>query len=97
MRGLSNKHHHTEQGNIMTTLTISLPESLAVFVDEQVATGGFDNSSQFLGQLVRMEQERQKLRNMLLMGAQSPLAVPADAAYFVGLRDRAGLKPTAVE
>ena len=81
----------------MTNLTIALPESLAAFIDEQVAAGGFDNSSQFLSQLVRMEQERQKLRSMLLEGAQSPLIAPADAAYFASLRDRAGLKTTTIE
>lgn len=81
----------------MTDLTISLPESLAVFIDEQVATGDFDSSSQFLSQLVRMEQERQKLRNMLLAGGHSPLTGPADAKYFADLRARAGQKSTAVE
>ncbi|MEN9864789.1 MAG: hypothetical protein RL748_379 [Pseudomonadota bacterium] len=81
----------------MTDFTISLPESQAAFIDEQVAQGGFDNSSQFLSQLIGFEQERQKLRNMLLAGAQSPLTAPADTAYFASLRDRAAAKAIAVE
>jgi antitoxin ParD1/3/4 len=81
----------------MTNLTISLPEALVAFIDEQVTTGGFDNSSQFVSQLVRMEQDRQKLRNMLLAGAGSPLTAPTVAAYFASLRYRVGLKSTVVE
>lgn len=81
----------------MTSLTISLPESLTAFIDEQVATGAFANNSQFLGQLVRAEQVRQKLRNMLLAGGQSPLTSPADAAYFANLRAHVEQKSTAME
>lgn len=76
----------------MTDFTISLPETQAAFIDEQVAKGGFENSSQFLSQLIGLEQDRQNLRSTLLAGGQSPLTAPADAAYFASLRERAAAK-----
>ena len=36
------------------------------------------------------DEDRRRLRGLLLEGAASPPAVIADAAYFVALRDRVG-------
>jgi antitoxin ParD1/3/4 len=74
----------------MSTMNISLPESLKSFVDEQVANGGYGTSSEYLRELIRKDQDRTKLRKLLLDGAASGPAAPADAAYFRGLRDRVG-------
>ena len=41
-------------------------------------------------ELIRKDQERQHLRGLLLEGAASAPADPADAAYFEGLRRRVG-------
>ena len=38
----------------------------------------------------RSDQDRQRLRNLLLEGAESPPEVMADAAYFETLRARVG-------
>ena len=73
----------------MTTMNISLPESLKSFVDERVAGGGFGTSSEYVRDLIRRDQDRQRLRALLLEGAESQPTAPADAAYFDGLRDRA--------
>jgi antitoxin ParD1/3/4 len=73
----------------MTTMNISLPESLKSFVDERVAGGGFGTSSEYVRDLIRKDQDRQRLRALLLDGAASPPTAPADAAYFEALRDRA--------
>jgi hypothetical protein len=40
----------------------------------------------YLRKLIRAEQDRLELRGLLLEGARSALAQPADAAYFEGLR-----------
>jgi len=72
----------------MSTMNISLPDSLKAFVEEQVAEKGYGTSSEYVRELIRREQDRQHLRNLLLDGAQSPPARPADAAYFDALRDR---------
>jgi antitoxin ParD1/3/4 len=72
----------------MSTMNISLPDSLKSFVDEQVAGGGFGTSSEYVRELIRKDRDRLVLRGLLLEGANSPPGVPADGAYFASLRDR---------
>jgi putative addiction module CopG family antidote len=43
----------------MTQIHIALPESLRQYVDEQVASGGYDTASEYVQELIRAEQERQ--------------------------------------
>ena len=72
----------------MSTMNISLPETLKTFVDEQVSQRGYGTSSEYVRELIRKDQDRQQLRGLLLAGASSPPTGPADAEYFAGLRDR---------
>ena len=72
----------------MSTMNISLPESLKSFVDEQVSQRGYGTSSEYVRELIRKDQERLHLRKLLLAGAASVPAAAADAHYFEGLRDR---------
>lgn len=72
----------------MGTMNISLPESLKAFVEEQVAQGGYGTTSEYVRDLIRKDQDRRRLRNLLLEGAESAPSEPADAAYFEALRDR---------
>ncbi len=71
----------------MTTMNISLPESLKSFVDEQVVSRGFGTSSEYVRELIRKEQDRTRLRDLLLEGASSAQTGIADEAYFAALRD----------
>lgn len=73
----------------MSTMNISLPDSLKAFVDERVANGGYGTSSEYLRVLIRRDQDRLQLRNLLLQGAASAPSRAADASYFEGLRKRA--------
>jgi antitoxin ParD1/3/4 len=72
----------------MTTMNISLPDALKAFVDQQVNVRGFGTSSEYVRELIRRDQDIQRLRNMLLDGASSPATAPVDAGYFQSLRDR---------
>lgn len=72
----------------MSTMNISLPETLKSFVDRQVRTRGYGSSSEYVRELIRKEQDVQHLRDLLLEGAASPVAGVADADYFEGLRAR---------
>ena len=72
----------------MSTMNISLPGTLKSFVDEQVSQRGYGTSSEYVRELIRKDQDRQQLRSLLLTGAASVPAAPADARYFEGLRDR---------
>jgi antitoxin ParD1/3/4 len=73
---------------VMSTMNISLPKSLKQFVDEQVVLRGFGTSSEYVRQLIRVDQERNQLRNMLLAGAESKPGKTVGADYFDGLRKR---------
>jgi antitoxin ParD1/3/4 len=79
----------------MSTMNISLPESLKSFVDEQVNSRGFGTSSEHVRELIRKDQERLHLRGLMLAGASSNPAAPADSAYFAVLRDRIGSRTAA--
>jgi len=69
-------------------MNISLPESLKSFVDQQVDQRGYGTSSEYVRELIRKDQDRLHLRNLLLAGASSPLAAPADQDYFEDLHER---------
>ena len=72
----------------MSTMNISLPDTLKSFVDEQVSQRGYGTSSECVRQLIRKDQDLQQLRGLLLAGAASPPSAPADGAYFDTLRQR---------
>ena len=71
----------------MGTMNISLPDSLKSFVDHQVAQCGYGTSSEYVRELIRKDQDRSRLRNLLLEGAASPAGEVADELYFEGLRE----------
>ena len=69
-------------------MNISLPDALKSFVNEQVASRGYGTSSEYVRELIRKDRERHRLRDLLLEGAGSGPAAPADGAYFDNLRQR---------
>ena len=73
----------------MSTMNVSMPDTLRTFVDEQVAGRGYGSSSEYIRELIRRDQDRQHLRSLLLEGASSPPGAPLDATYFNELRERA--------
>lgn len=65
----------------MTTITISLPDSLKTFIEEQVGREGFGTVSEYLRALVRDEQKRKaqhRLESLLLEGIQSEASALTD-------------------
>jgi antitoxin ParD1/3/4 len=72
----------------MSTMNISLPDSLKAYVDEQVSGRRFGTSSEYVRDLIRRDQDRQRLRGLLLDGATSEPGTVADMAYFGTLRAR---------
>lgn len=69
-------------------MNISLPDTLKSFVDDQVSRRGYGTSSEYVRELIRKDKDQQQLRGLLLAGAASTPAAPADAAYFQSLRNR---------
>jgi antitoxin ParD1/3/4 len=82
------KFCQADYGGLMTTMNISLPDTLKSFVDEQVSERGYGTSSEYVRDLIRRDQERMRLRQLLEEGASSSPSVPADKAYFESLRKR---------
>ena len=72
----------------MNTMNISLPNDLKDFVDWRVGSGDYGSSSEYVRELIRKDQDRQRLRELLLEGAASPQVGTFDADYFDGLRRR---------
>ena len=67
-------------------MNISLPEGLKSFVDQQVSERGYATSSEYVRELIRRDQDRARLRGLLLEGASSPASDLADDRYFDSLR-----------
>jgi antitoxin ParD1/3/4 len=67
-------------------MNVSLPDELKSFVDERVAHCGFGSTSEYVRDLIRRDQERERLRGLLLDGAASPPGPLAEDSYFESLR-----------
>ena len=83
------KFANTLESGIMATMNVSLPDDLKSFVDSQVNHGNYGSTSEYIRDLIRHDYDRGQLRNALLKGARSPIAIETDTAYFESLRDQA--------
>jgi antitoxin ParD1/3/4 len=73
----------------MSTMNISLPETLKSFIDSQVSEGDYGSSSEYVRELLRKEKDRVRLRRLIMDGMESDLIdEPMDAAYFDKFRKR---------
>jgi antitoxin ParD1/3/4 len=92
----------------MTTVTISLPDSLREFIEREVQTKGYGNVSEYLRGLLRDAQKKEadsRLEALLLEGLASGKDVPltagfwrelrAEAAQILGRKTRSGRRRTA--
>jgi antitoxin ParD1/3/4 len=64
-----------EEGSVMTTMNISLPDEMKAFVESQMAAEGYASASEYLRSLIRDAQKRrakQDLEVKLLEGLQGP-------------------------
>jgi len=76
----------------MTSLNVSLPESMREWIDEQVKTGGYGTASEFVREVIRETQKnraRQELEAKLLEGINSGPATEMTKADWDGLKERA--------
>jgi antitoxin ParD1/3/4 len=58
----------------MTTMNISLPDSMRTFIDQKVVQGGYSTASEYIRQLVREDQKRaaqERLETLLMEGMDS--------------------------
>jgi antitoxin ParD1/3/4 len=72
----------------MGTMNISLPDDMKEFIARETAERGYGTASEYVRDLVRREQDRQKMRALILEGMASGPGPVADDAYFESLRER---------
>lgn len=75
----------------MTTMNVSLPESLKQYIDQKVAADGFSSASEYVRDLVRQDQIRQaerQLAALLAEGVASGPAVPVNDGFWAERRAR---------
>ena len=73
----------------MTTVTISLPESLKAFIDHQMATKGYGNVSEYFRSLLReaqKDEEDARLEALLLEGLASGDDIPVTPEFWKELK-----------
>jgi antitoxin ParD1/3/4 len=76
----------------MTTVTISLPESLKEFIDQQLATKGYGNVSEYFRSLLReaqKEEEDARLETLLLEGLAGGDDIPVTPEFWKDLKAEA--------
>lgn len=76
----------------MTTVTISLPESLKAFIDHQLATKGYGNVSEYFRSLLREAQQAEedaRLEALLLEGLAGDNDIPLTREFWKELKSEA--------
>jgi antitoxin ParD1/3/4 len=76
----------------MTTVTISLPESLKDFIDDQLANRGYGNVSEYFRSLLREAQAKEedtRLEALLLEGLASGNDIPVTKEFWSDLKAEA--------
>lgn len=71
------------KGIAMATLTVSLPDSVKGWIDEQIGEGGYSSAGDYLTELVRQDQERlEELRRIVDEGLASGVSPRATDEIF---------------
>lgn len=63
----------------MTTITISLPESLTQYLQAQIASGSYNTASEYIQALIQQDQQHQaqaQLETLVLEGLHSQPTTP---------------------
>jgi antitoxin ParD1/3/4 len=84
----------------MATMNISLPDQMKQWVEDQVATGRYGNSSDYVRDLVRRDQERAEKKaefeRLVQEGIDSGISPLTPEEVFDRVRRQAGVaKPNA--
>jgi antitoxin ParD1/3/4 len=72
-------------------MSFALPESLRDYIDARVRSGEYGNTSEYLRDLIRRDQQEQaarRLRELITEGLESGGAVPLTKRRIADLRER---------
>jgi antitoxin ParD1/3/4 len=67
-------------------MTISLPEPLKQFVEQQVSAGGYASAEEYIGALVEAERARARLEELIVEGLESGPATEMTAQDWEDIR-----------
>lgn len=73
-------------------MSFALPESMRDYIDARVRDGSYGNTSEYLRELIRRDQEQQaatRLRDLIAEGLASGPGRTVDDEMIVELHDRA--------
>ena len=73
-------------------MSFALPESMRDYIDTRVRDGNYGNTSEYLRELIRRDQEQQaaaRLRDLIAEGLASGPGRAVDDELVAELRDRA--------
>lgn len=74
------------------TMSFALPESLRAYIDARVRSGEYGNTSEYLRDLIRRDQQEQaarRLRELITAGLDSGPAAPLTKRRIAELREQA--------
>ena len=74
------------------TMSFALPESLREYIDARVQSGEYGNTSEYLRDLIRRDQQEQaarRLRELITDGLESGHAMPFTKRRIAQLREQA--------
>ncbi|MDZ8053259.1 MAG: type II toxin-antitoxin system ParD family antitoxin [Aulosira sp. ZfuVER01] len=69
----------------MSSINISLPESMKAFVEEQVAQGGYSSVSEYLQDLISQDQKRktqEHIEELLIAGLESKEVIEVNDEWW---------------
>ncbi|MEH2181019.1 type II toxin-antitoxin system ParD family antitoxin [Nostoc sp.] len=73
----------------MSSINISLPESMKAFVEEQVALGGYGSVSEYLQELITQDQKRkmqEHIKELLIAGLESGETIEVNEQWWLQKR-----------
>ncbi len=68
-----------------------MPDSMRVFIDEQIAQGGYSTASEYIRDLIRQAQKQtaqEKLDNLLLEGLESGKSIEVTDQWWQEKQER---------
>ncbi len=75
----------------MTSMNISVPESMKEFIEDEVSSGGYGTASEYVRELVRdakKQKEEERIEKLLLHAIESGPASPMTKKDWEGIKQR---------
>lgn len=75
----------------MTSMNISVPESMKEFIEDEVSSGGYGTASEYVRELVRdakKQKEEERIEKLLLEAVESGPASPMTKKDWEAIKQR---------